>query len=110
MAQSDYKLYMIRMKNGNLYTGISNDVEKRFKTHCSGKGAKCLRGATELELVWRSDESFTKSEALSLEYRIKHRCDKHTKLLIVYCQPKNLRCFLEMTPTQRSGLLKAKVA
>ncbi|MCI7442956.1 MAG: GIY-YIG nuclease family protein, partial [Clostridium sp.] len=37
-------VYMIRCKDGSLYTGWTNNLEKRFRNHCKGKGAKYTRG------------------------------------------------------------------
>ncbi len=42
--EKKWNIYMVTMKNGNIYTGISNNILKRFETHCNEKGAKCLRG------------------------------------------------------------------
>ena len=61
-------VYMIRCKDGSLYTGWTNNLEKRFKNHCEGKGAKYTRGP--LELVYY--EVFEdKREAMRREYEIK---------------------------------------
>ena len=50
-AEPLWHLYMVRLENGHLYTGITTDVERRLNEHQSGKGAKFLRGKGELELV-----------------------------------------------------------
>jgi putative endonuclease len=34
---------MVRCADGSLYTGITNDVEKRVKAHNAGKGARYTR-------------------------------------------------------------------
>ena len=63
-------VYMIRCKDGSLYTGWTNNLEKRFKNHCKGKGAKYTRGRGPLELVYY--EVFEdKGEAMRREYEIK---------------------------------------
>ena len=63
-------VYMIRCKDGSLYTGWTNNLEKRFKNHCKGKGAKYTRGRGPLELVYY--EAFEdKREAMRREYEIK---------------------------------------
>ncbi|WP_395344629.1 GIY-YIG nuclease family protein [Ningiella sp. W23] len=51
-AVSPWFLYLIKAGNGSLYTGISKDVERRFKEHCaqSSKTAKALRGKMPLQL------------------------------------------------------------
>ncbi len=46
---------MIRNYKGDLYTGITTDVERRFTEHSQGqkKSAKCLRGKGPLTLVFQ---------------------------------------------------------
>ena len=64
-------VYMIRCKDGSLYTGWTNNLEKRFRNHCEGKGAKYTRGRGPLELVYY--EVFEdKKDAMKREYAIKH--------------------------------------
>ena len=36
-------VYIIKCVDGSLYTGSTNDLEKRFKAHKEGKGAKYTR-------------------------------------------------------------------
>ncbi len=43
-------LYLIRTADNALYTGITTDVQRRYKQHQSGKGAKALRGKGELDV------------------------------------------------------------
>ena len=47
----DWLVYMIRCSDDSLYTGITNDLEKRFRQHTEGKGAKYFRGRQPLEVV-----------------------------------------------------------
>lgn len=63
-------LYILRCKDGSLYTGITTDVEKRFQAHQKGKGAKYTRGRGPLELVYR-EECGDHSQALKRELAIK---------------------------------------
>lgn len=44
-------IYIIKCGDGTLYTGWTNDIEKRFKAHQEGRGAKYTRGRGPLELV-----------------------------------------------------------
>ena len=37
-------VYMLRCKDGSLYTGWTNDLEHRLAMHSSGRGAKYTRG------------------------------------------------------------------
>ena len=63
-------LYILRCRDGSLYTGITTDVEKRLEAHQSGKGAKYTRGRGPLELVYR-EECGDHSAALKREAEIK---------------------------------------
>lgn len=36
-------LYLLECEDGSIYTGITNDVEKRFAAHQAGKGARFTR-------------------------------------------------------------------
>ena len=63
-------VYMLRCGDGTLYTGITDDIDRRFAAHQAGKGAKYTRGRGPLELVYR-EELADKSAALKREYQIK---------------------------------------
>lgn len=48
-----YSLYLVRCRDGTLYTGIATDVQRRLSEHGgNGRGAKYLRGRGPLELVF----------------------------------------------------------
>ena len=61
---------MLRCGDGSLYTGITNDFEKRFAAHQEGKGAKYTRGRGPLSLVYQQ-VCESHSHALKEELRIK---------------------------------------
>ncbi len=63
-------LYILRCRDGTLYTGITTDVEKRFEAHQNGKGAKYTRGRGPLELVYR-EVCGSHSDALKREWAVK---------------------------------------
>lgn len=63
-------VYILRCGDGSLYTGWTNDLEKRFKAHVEGKGAKYTRGRGPLELVY-FEEFDNKIDAMKREYAIK---------------------------------------
>ena len=74
-------VYIIKCGDGSLYTGWTNDLEKRFKGHCQGKGAKYTRGRGPLELVYY--ETFEdKREAMKREYAIKQMKRQQNEKLI----------------------------
>ncbi len=62
--------YIVRCSDGTYYTGWTNDIEKRIKTHNEGKGAKYTKTRRPVTLVYY--ESFqTKEEAMRREWEIK---------------------------------------
>lgn len=63
--------YIVRCADGSLYTGWTNDLNKRLKAHNEGEdGAKYTRHKRPVVLVYFEGFS-TKEEAMSREYRIK---------------------------------------
>ena len=68
--ENTWYLYILRCRDGSLYTGITTDVEKRFEAHQSGKGAKYTRGRGPLELVYR-ETCGDRSTALKRELAVK---------------------------------------
>jgi len=65
-----WTIYLIRCKSGSLYTGITNDLERRFAMHQAGTGAKYLRGKSPLTLEFSASVP-DKSTALKIEHKIK---------------------------------------
>jgi putative endonuclease len=63
-------LYIVRCRNGSLYTGIATDVERRFAEHQANKGSKYLRGRGPLKLVF-TKQIGKKELALKIERLVK---------------------------------------
>ena len=65
-----YYVYMLRCRGGVYYTGLAADVEKRYRQHLLGKGAKFTRAypPEAIAAVWRCGD---KSTAARVEYAIK---------------------------------------
>ena len=65
-------LYMVRTKHGQLYTGITQDIARRFMEHQEGgkKSAKYLRGKGPLKLVFQMKIG-SRSSALKAESILK---------------------------------------
>ena len=63
-------VYILRCADGSLYTGWTNDLEARVRTHNAGKGAKYTRSRLPAELVY-FEEYEDKQEAQRREYAIK---------------------------------------
>lgn len=76
-----WSLYLIRCSSGQLYTGITTDVDRRFAEHQQGKGAKFLRGKGPLELVFAALIG-DRSDALKMEIRVKKLRRSKKELLI----------------------------
>lgn len=68
-----YYTYMIRCEDNSIYTGMTNNLDKRFNEHKtkSKNGAKYTKShnAVKLEAAWKSKD---KSLACKLEYQIKN--------------------------------------
>lgn len=47
-----WQVYIIRCSDDSLYTGISNDVERRWQQHVDQRGAKYFRGRKPVEIVY----------------------------------------------------------
>lgn len=63
--------YILRCADGTLYTGWTNDLEKRLAAHNAGTGAKYTRPRRPVTLVYH--EVFeTKEAAMRREWEIKH--------------------------------------
>ncbi len=65
-----WMLYILRCKDGTLYTGITNDFERRLEAHRTGHGAKYTRGRAPLTAVYR-ELCPDKSAALRRELEVK---------------------------------------
>jgi putative endonuclease len=63
-------VYILECFDNSLYTGFTNDLEKRVRVHNSGKGAKYTRCRLPVKLVYY-EEFETKREAMKREYCIK---------------------------------------
>lgn len=76
-----YYVYLLRCGDGTLYTGYTDDVERRLAVHQSGKGAKYTRSRLPVELVY-SEALPDKSAALRREAAIK-KLPREKKLALV---------------------------
>ncbi len=67
-----YYVYMIRCEDNSIYTGITTDIERRFKEHLS-KDKKCAKytlthTVINIESIWKTEDKVLASK---LEYHIK---------------------------------------
>ena len=76
-----YFVYILICSNGSFYTGSTNNVEKRFKDHLWGKGARYTKSHKPVSIIYQ--EKFTsKSAALKLEAEIKRMSKFQKKALV----------------------------
>ena len=50
-SKADWLLYVLKCRDGTLYTGVTNNLKKRLAAHNSGKGAKYTRGRGPCEIL-----------------------------------------------------------
>ena len=65
-----YFLYLIQCFDGSIYTGITNDLERRFGEHKNKKGGH-YTASHKVEKIIYTEQFPTKSEALKREAEIK---------------------------------------
>lgn len=63
-------MYVVRCRDGSLYTGISTDVDARVAQHNAGAGARYTRARGPVQLV-HLERKRSRSNALKREAAIK---------------------------------------
>lgn len=77
-ASATFSVYILECGDGSLYTGMTNDIAGRFKTHQEGKGGRYTRSRGVVRVAYQED-GYTRSEALKREAAIK-KLSKEKKL------------------------------
>lgn len=80
--------YILSCADGTLYTGWTNDLERRLAAHNAGKGSKYTRSRLPVTLIY-CEEHATKEEAMSREYAIKRMTRAQKQKLICSGSSKN---------------------
>ncbi|MDP2930562.1 MAG: GIY-YIG nuclease family protein [bacterium] len=65
-----YFVYLIECKDGTIYTGITTDIQRRFKEHNLGKGGAYTR-SKKVKKVLYTEEYKDRNSALKRESEIK---------------------------------------
>ena len=73
--------YILRCADGTLYTGWTNDINKRLRDHADGKGGKYTRSRLPVTLVY-TEAHGSRHEAMSREWHIK-RMTRREKLELI---------------------------
>lgn len=82
MSAGDYSLYILRCRDGTLYTGIATDVDRRIREHETGvRGARYLRGRGPLQLEFTARLG-DRATAQQYEYRVKRLQRERKEALI----------------------------
>jgi len=80
-------VYVVRCADGTLYTGWTNDLDQRIKTHNEGKGAKYTRSRLPVTLVYQEPYDYKKRLALKREIEIKKLTKAQKEKLIDLSTP-----------------------
>lgn len=81
MKEKQNVTYILECSDHTLYTGWTNNIEKRLEAHNSNQGAKYTRGRTPAALVYLEIHE-TKQEAMQREAAIKKMTRKEKEALI----------------------------
>lgn len=81
LSVADAWVYMLRCADGSLYTGWTNDLEKRLEAHSAGTASRYTRSRLPVELA-ASFEMEDRSAAQREEVRIK-RLSRTDKLALI---------------------------
>lgn len=73
--------YIVRCRDGSLYTGWTNNLKKRIKDHNAGNGAKYTKSRRPVVLAYY-EQFATKAEAMHREWEIK-QMKRPEKLLLI---------------------------
>ncbi len=76
-----YFLYILECDDGSLYTGITNDLARRFEQHKSGRGGRFTRSRAVVRVAY-TEEHPDRSSALKREAEIK-RLPRRNKLEMI---------------------------
>jgi len=77
----DWIVYVLQCADETLYTGITNDLDRRMEEHECGSGAKYTRGRAPFKLL-HTEACPTRSQALKREAEIKS-LDRVAKIKLV---------------------------
>jgi putative endonuclease len=94
VAMTDAWVYMLRCRDGSLYTGWSTDVPRRLSEHLAGKASKYTASRRPVELAFTAPMA-DRSAAMREEARIK-ALDREAKLALIAAET-------TITPRPRGG-------
>ena len=83
----NWQVYIIRCSDLSLYTGITTDVERRWRQHAGGRGARYFRSREPVEVVYleaghdrgsasRREADIKKLRRVAKEHLIRSACNQ----------------------------------
>lgn len=80
-SRSGWTVYMLRCRDGSLYTGITNDLTRRLKLHAAGRASRYTRSRLPVALAYQERQP-TKSQALKCEAAMKKLSRRRKEAII----------------------------
>ncbi len=97
--------YILECRDGSFYTGWTNNLKKRLRSHNEGRGSKYTKARRPVRLVYY--ESYgTKQEAMRREYQIKRMTRRQKEKLLA--AEASSGCSLRQDAAGAQGLLAAE--
>jgi putative endonuclease len=85
---ANWTVYIILCSDNSLYTGITNNLPRRFSQHGNAKGAKYFRGRQPVKVVY-TEHGHNRSSASKREIALKQL--KHAeKMLLIQSVTNNI--------------------
>jgi putative endonuclease len=73
----NWQVYILLCSDNSLYTGITTDLQRRFRQHAEGCGAKYFRGRQPLRVVYReADHSRSSASKREAQIKMMQRAEK----------------------------------
>ena len=81
MPDRAWCVYLLRCRDGSLYCGVTNDLDRRVATHRAGRGSRYVASRLPVEIAFR-EPADSRGAALRRESAIK-RLSRRRKLALV---------------------------
>lgn len=85
-SKPGWLVYLLRCRDGSLYTGITNNLPKRLQAHAAGKASRYTRSRLPIQLAYTEPQR-SHSQALKREAAIKKLSRRQKDDLIGERQP-----------------------
>lgn len=69
-SRKKWFLYILKCRDGTLYTGITNDIQRRLRMHNDGSASRYTRSRLPVKLVYQ-EPCRNRSDALRKEWALK---------------------------------------